>query len=167
MAKRKEPNKDNTFNELVGQELETMEIFLTEKAARTTITLDAYIKARIRQGATREAIRADLLTDLEEGGRMFGEFRNTIKATAHGAINRLRDDAEFSELGVITTYRWVAVLVNTCPDCLERHSRAQTWEEWEAEGLPRTGHTVCRENCKCMLIPAETTELEPVMRSKK
>lgn len=166
MAKGK-VDKDKAFNELVSQELDTMEIFLIEKAARTSITLNSYIRARQRQGASLEAIRADLLTDLEEGGRIFGEFRNAVKATAHGAINRLRDDAEFSELGIITKYRWVAVLVNTCPDCLERHGRVQAWEEWEAEGMPRTGHTVCKENCKCMLIPAETTELEPIMRSKK
>jgi len=164
---KKEPDKEQAFNELVDQELDTMEIFLTEKAARTAITLNAYIKARLRQGATKEIIRADLLKDLEAGGRIFGEFRNAIKATAHGAINRLRDTAEFSELGVITTYRWVAVLVNTCPDCLTRHGRKQAWEKWEEEGLPRTGHTVCREHCKCMLIPAETTELEPIKRGKK
>ena len=116
-----EPDKDKAFNELINTELGTMEIYLTEKAARTAVTLNTYIKTRLLQGATKEAIKDYLLKDLNEGGRIFGEFRNAIKATAHGAINRLRDDGEWSEVGVIEKYRWVAVLVNTCPDCLSRH----------------------------------------------
>lgn len=158
------PNED-ALNEFINRELETMDIFLLAKARRSYITLQAYIESRLAQGATREAIREALLTDLRDGGPIFAEFRNAIRATSNGVINRLRDGASYSDWGVDTQYRWAAVLVNTCPDCLERHGESKTWDEWEAEGLPRTGATVCKENCKCMLIPASDTVLEPIRRN--
>lgn len=151
--------------DLTTRELNTLEIFLTAKAERTTITLEEYIQTRILQGATREALKADLLRDLEEGGRIFGEFRNAVRATANGTINRFRDTGIFGELGTEQNYRWAAVLVKTCPDCIERHGKVKKWDEWEAEGLPRTGQTVCKENCRCMLIPEEFTVLEPIKRA--
>jgi hypothetical protein len=155
------------FGEFVDREIAAMEIFLTAKASKTAITLEEYIQTRILLGADEQTIEADLLKDLEEGGRIFGEFRNAVRATSNGVINRTRDNAIFANLGVDAPYRWVAVLINTCPDCLERHNRVQPWISWEKEGLPRTGHTVCKENCKCILIPADSTEVEPIMRSKK
>lgn len=144
-----------------------MDIFLQAKAKRTAISIEEYIQTRLAQGASKETLQADLLDDLENGGRIFSEFRNAIRATSNGVINRFRDNGIFSSIGVDTKYRWVAVLINTCPDCLERHNQVQTWSDWEAEGLPRTGQTVCKENCKCILLPADNTDTEPIMRGKK
>lgn len=160
-------NDAELFGEFIDRELAAMEIFLGSKAAKTAITLEEYIQTRILLGASEESIEADLLKDLDEGGRIFGEFRNAIKATSNGVINRVRDSAIFGHLGIEAPYRWVAILINTCPDCIERHNRVQSWLEWEKEGLPRTGQTVCKENCKCILIPAEATEVEPIRREKK
>ena len=157
-------NKE-TLEELSDREIKTLEIFLTTKAKKTAITIEEYITTRLLQGASRESIRQVLLDDLKTGGRIFGEFRNGIKATANGTIHRFRDNAEFSELGLDLKYRWAAVLVKTCPDCLERHGKVKTWEEWEEEGLPRTGQTVCKEWCRCMLIPARMSVLEPIQRT--
>lgn len=152
--------------ENLNKELITLDIVLTAKIDRTAITIEEYIQMRLSQGAAMKAIREDLLIDLESGGRIFGEFVNAIKPTFAGSISRFRDVGALAETGIAEKYRWVAVLVNTCPDCLDRHNKAKSWEAWEADGLPRTGATVCKENCKCVLIPAEATELEPVMRGK-
>ena len=148
----------------VNKELTTLDIILTAKIARSAITLQEYIQMRQSQGASLEAIRNDLLTDLEEGGRIFGEFINSLKPTFSGSTSRFRDIGTLAEIGVTKTYRWVAVLINTCSDCLERHNQAKSWAEWEAEGLPRSGATVCGQNCKCVLIPDEVASLEPIMR---
>lgn len=153
------PDKE-IFDKLSDREIETLQIMLWAKAARTSVTIEEYVQIRVLQGASYESIRNDLLTDLNEGGRIFGEFRRAIRATANGTINRFRDNAQFSELGIDKTYKWAAVLVRTCPDCMDRHGREQTWEEWEAEGLPRTGQTVCKENCRCMLIPGEMSVIK-------
>lgn len=158
---------EEALGEFINKEILTMNIFLKAKAKRTATTLEEYIQVRLAQGASKQAIEDALLKDLEEGGRIFGEFRNAIRATSNGVMNRFRDNAIFSEIGTDTKYRWVAILVNTCPDCLERHNQIKSWPEWEAEGLPRTGQTVCKENCKCVLLPAENTETEPIRRNKK
>jgi hypothetical protein len=157
--------------DLFLREMQTMEIFLTTKAKRTALTIEEYINSRLLQGADPEVLKADLFKDLEEGGRIFGEFRSAIKATVGGGIGRVRDVSQFtfSENGLNLKYKWVAVLVNTCPDCMDRHGEVKSWDEWEAEGMPRTGQTVCKENCKCVLIPAELTadDQAPIKREAK
>jgi hypothetical protein len=149
--------------------METLNIRLYAKAARTAITIEEYIQTRLNSGVSIETIQADLITDLNEGGRIFGEFRKAIKATADGNMTRIRDNAQFAENGLDIKYQWVAVLVNTCPDCMDRHGEVKTWEEWETEGMPRTGATVCGDNCHCALIPARvvTDKLEPIQRGEK
>ncbi len=160
------PDK-NILSEGHNREKKTLEILLWGKAMRSAITLEEYIQMSIAQGISKKVLKDTLIQDLTEGGRIFGEFRRAVQSTAKGSLNRMRDVAEFSEIGVNTKYRWSAVLVNTCPDCLERHGQVKEWEDWENEGLPRSGQTVCKENCKCMLIPADTTEIDPIKRVKK
>lgn len=154
------------FNAAMDRELEVLEIYLYGKSMRTAITLEEYIGVRLTSGASKAIIKKELLLDLETGGRIFGEFRSGIQATAKGNLHRMRDASQVSDIGVENPYRWVAVLKNTCPDCLQRHNNVATWDQWETQGLPRTGATVCRENCKCVLLPAETTETEPIKRGK-
>lgn len=151
-------------DEGITRELATLDITLSAKIARTAITIEEYINVRRAQGATLAVIRADLLTDLESGGRVFGEFTNAMKPTFAGSTHRFRDAGALAEMGVSNKYRWVAVLVNTCPDCMDRHNKIKQWAGWEDDGLPRTGATVCKENCKCVLIPAEAAELAPILR---
>lgn len=145
-----------------ARELETLEISLWAKAMRSSVTIEEYIRIRQMQGASIQAIRADLLTDLQTGGRIFGEFRRAVRATGNGTINRFRDNGQISEQGIDQTFKWAAVMSRTCPDCADRHGKEQTWEEWEAEGLPRTGQTVCKENCRCMLIPGEASVFKKI-----
>ena len=151
----------------IDRELRTMEILLTTKINRTAITLEGYIALRQAQGASLATIKSGLLADLETGGRMFGEFRNSMRATYAGSTSRFSDIGITSETGIEKSFRWVAVLENTCPDCLDRHGQIMSWEDWEQIGLPKTGATICMEHCKCVLITAEASEMEPVYRSKR
>lgn len=160
------PN-DNAFDQFSQREIDTMTVYLTAKASRTAISIEEYINTRLMQGASQESIESDLLDDLNNNGRMFAEFRNAVRATSNGVIARSRDNALFSEVGVDEQYRWIAVLINSCPDCIERHGTSLTYAEWESAGLPRTGATVCREYCQCMLLPAKTAILDPIMRNRK
>jgi hypothetical protein len=164
-SKRQTPKKDIS-EAAIQKELDTLEILLSAKINRSSVSIEEYIQMRQIQGASLEAIRSDLLTDLKDGGRIFGEFTNALKPTFAGSTNRFRDAGALAEMGISNKYLWVAVLVNTCPDCLERHNQKKDWAEWEAEGLPRTGATVCKEHCKCVLVPAEITKLEPIYRSR-
>lgn len=157
---------ENLFQEFINREIQTMDIYLISKVERTAVSIEEYFRTRIVQGIPVETIRQELRNDFLNNGRIFGEFRNAVKATARGNMLRLRDIGQFSESGIEQKYRWVAILVNTCPDCIDRHNKIMSWSEWEAEGLPRTGHTVCKDNCKCALLPEDTTEIEPIRRNR-
>ena len=130
---------ERLFDDQIERELDAMAIFLTTKARKTALTIDEFVQARLVSGSSRADIQAQLLDDLNNNGRMFSEFRRSVKATARGSINRVRDIGYFSEFDIDRKYRWSAILVKTCPDCMERHGKAMAWEEWEAIGLPRTG----------------------------
>lgn len=153
-----------------ARELETLLISLNANSSKLAVSLEEFIQLRLSQGADLESIRTTLLRDLENNGRIFGEFKNSIKSTARGSINRVRDAGLYSQRGVGKfKYRWVAILVRTCEDCLSNHGRVATWDEWEASefGLPRSGGTRCRQNCHCVLVDANASELEPMVIEKR
>lgn len=157
---------EELLDSFMERERNTLVISLKYKAARTSLTLQEFIDSQLSQGASADSIKKLLIKDLEQGGRIFGEFRSSIKSSARGSINRVRDNASYAEYGIDRKYRWVAILVNTCPDCIANHGRVLHWDEWEVSefGLPRSGGTVCRENCRCVLVIEEATELEPLKR---
>jgi len=155
----------DSFSDMTNFEIEAMNLLLNSKASKTALTLSEFIEFARLQGASDKSIKQELLADLEEGGRLFGEFRTSIRATSNGIINRFRDVGQFTQNIDIVNFRWVAVLVNTCPDCIDRHGQTKTMEQWEADGLPRAGFTVCKENCRCVLINASSSFLAPIKRS--
>ena len=156
-----------SLKESLAIDVTTMNLVLSTKAKRTALTIEELVKMVLENGGDERGVKDALIQDLEEGGRIFGELRNALRATSNGIINRVRDSAQFSIEEDGQKYRWIAVMINTCPDCLERHGKSKLWEDWVAEGLPRTGHTVCKENCKCVLVLSDITEISPVIRKKK
>ena len=58
--------------------------------------------------------------------------------------------------GDSVNFRWVSVgSPRICDDCASRVGQVDTWENWQAEGLPGSGFSVCKENCYCQLIPED------------
>lgn len=161
----------NIYEELEDRENEAMQIQLSAAVQRTAITINEYVAMRELTGATRLEIERELLDDLNNGGRIFGEFRNAIKATAHGNIRRVSDIGNYTENGIEIEYVWVTVEDSrVCDDCSPRHMQTEKWSEWEVLGMPRTGWSVCRSNCRCFLAatdaPAELPRT-PVKRQRK
>ena len=109
----------------------------------------------LRNAGISEATILDILgNDLATNGRIFGEFRNTIKrgivsATMHAS--RIGQDRVY---GDSVAMQWVSVgSPKICVDCEERIGEVRTWDEWEAIGLPASGFSVCKEFCYCQLVP--------------
>ena len=112
--------------------------------------------ALLRNAGISEAAIVDILgNDFAANGRIFGEFRNTIKrgiisATMHAS--RVGQDRVY---GDSVDMQWVSVgSPKICPDCEDRIGNIQSWDEWESLGLPASGFSVCKEFCYCQLIPA-------------
>lgn len=156
------PNLES-FENNANVDLSTMTISLRTAAQRTAVTLEELIARALSTGMTKDALKAYLLKDLEEGGRIFGEFRRSVAASGNGIIRDFSDSAQWSEDDdkQVAKFMWIAVMVNTCPDCMDRHGRIKSMEEWEEQGLPRAGLTVCRSHCQCNLVDADVAILKP------
>ena len=111
-------------------------------------------------GLSDAGIVTILSDDLRYGGRIFGEFRNTIKRGIVAGVMqgfRVGQDAIY---GDSLRFRWVSVgSPKICPDCETRVGQLATWKEWEAIGFPASGFSVCKEFCYCVLVP-ESIEID-------
>lgn len=65
---------------------------LKNKLPNPAISLDEYIKIRLAEGTTKEAIKEELLKDLKEGGLIFKEFREMFKPTYPNSKPRFKKD---------------------------------------------------------------------------
>jgi hypothetical protein len=102
-----------------------------------------------RSGVSEQSIIGVLGTDFKRSGRIFGEFKNAIKRGLVGGINQaFRRSGEMGQ-----KLRWIAISKNVCPDCESRAGEVDTWEGWEARGMPASGWSICKEYCYCQLMP--------------
>ena len=107
-------------------------------------------------GITDTAILDILGNDLATNGRIFGEFRNTIKRGIVSAIMQASRVGADRVYGDSMMFRWVSVgTPKICGDCTARIGEVRSWEEWESLGFPASGFSVCKEFCYCKLVPEE------------
>ena len=111
--------------------------------------------ALLRNAGITEAAILDILgSDLATGGRIFGEFRNTIKRGVVSSVMQASRIGQDRIYGDSVMMRWVSVgTPKICVDCSERIGEGRSWEEWESLGLPASGFSVCKEFCYCQLVP--------------
>ena len=150
--------------EQLDQDLEVLELVLAARVATassiTVLRLDEIINTMIQSGMSKESIREVLVSDLLEGGRIFGEYRNAIKNTTGQAITNASSQAEkfvYNKEG-IERFRWITAGNNVCPDCEDRAGGVESFKFWELAGLPRSGFSVCGANCNCRIVPESYTE---------
>lgn len=104
-----------------------------------------------RSGLNEQSIARVLAQDLATHGRIFGELRNSIKQGVVGGINQaFRRTGEMGK-----KLKWIAISKNICDDCKSRAGQTDTWEGWEAQGMPGSGWSVCKEYCYCQLMPSD------------
>ena len=113
--------------------------------------------ALLRNAGITDAAILDILgNDLATNGRIFGEFRNTIKRGIESATMQASRIGADRVYGDSMMFRWVSVgTPRICPDCEERIGEIRSWEEWEAFGFPASGFSVCKEFCYCQLVPED------------
>ena len=102
-----------------------------------------------RGGLDEQSIIRVLEQDLATNGRIFGELRNSIKRGVTGGVNQAFRRA--GEMG--QSLKWIAISKNLCDDCRSRAGEVDTWDNWEARGMPASGWSICKEYCYCQLMP--------------
>lgn len=112
-------------------------------------------------GATLESVERLLLTDLENEGRIFGDFLSGVRKQFDAGVKWTQERTEFAawddqaqRLGYDSAESmlqiWVLVSDNPCPDCIERAAMAaRPRSEWVEMGLPGEGATICGPRCHC------------------
>ncbi len=87
--------------------------------------------------------------------RIFGQLRNEIKSQVVFAINQSAKLGQYKNYDMDKMlFTWVTVGGHkVCPDCDARSGQTKTWAEWEAEGIPGSGWSVCKGYCYCVLDP--------------
>ena len=117
--------------------------------------LEKSVSNMMVNGMTDDAIKTVLETDMKEGGRIFGQFRNDIKSQVVFSINQSAKLGQYKHYDMDKMlFTWVTVGGHkVCPDCDARTGQIKSWAEWEAEGLPGSGWSVCKGYCYCVLDP--------------
>ena len=125
-----------------------IDIFLTRLEREIAILRNA--------GITETAIVNILGNDFANNGRIFGEFRNTVKRGIVSSVMQASRVGADRVYGDRMMFRWVSVgTPKICGDCTARIGEVRSWEEWESLGFPASGFSVCKEFCYCQLVPEE------------
>ena len=135
--------------------------------------LQGLISTMKASGMDNKAIKDVLINDLRTGGRLFGNYRNQIKNTVQSGIGISGGNASRStfEKAGVKQYRWTAIGdKRVCADCQPRHGEVDSLEFWKTVGLPQSGFSICRYNCRCQLLPVDYKDREveqPILRSQQ
>ena len=141
---------------------EEMTLTLSVKGRGMGQMLEGEIQRMFIAGMDQNEILNRLTEDLVSGGRIFGSFRRNLSETIGKNYDDLSQGEIFEEDPAAAVWEWIVTSSNPCPDCLPRHHEKATYEEWKSIGLPRSGFSVCKERCKCVLLPEEkvTSDLD-------
>ena len=127
-----------------------IDIFLTRIEREITLLRNA--------GISESGIINILGNDFTTNGRIFGEFRNTVKRGVVSSVMQASRIGQDRVYGDSVNMRWVSVgTPKICVDCSSRIGEIRSWNEWEALGLPASGFSVCKEFCYCQLVPEEVS----------
>tara|TARA_R100000278_G_C5477172_1_gene166878 strand:+ start:3720 stop:4184 length:465 start_codon:yes stop_codon:yes gene_type:complete len=130
--------------------------YINASVLQITNELETTITTMRIAGASNKAIKEYLEYDLKNRGRIFGTFTNSVTNNVAIGITGASQIAQMLayERAGVKEYVWVAVSKNPCFQCKGRAGRIETKERWIAAGLPRSGFSICRGNCKCHIEPS-------------
>jgi len=157
-----------------------------------TIETQSEVRRMSAAGMTTAAIIDTLTDDLNitnaatgsRGGRVFGaafakmaasaeaRILNLEQASRQHVLNQRVKNADGTETLAVEPRRWICELRSTCHSCLPRHNELRPMKYWVANGLPKSGFSVCKHNCKCVIIsveiaPDQTLINEPIRLAGK
>jgi len=132
-------------------------------AAGFRTQINATVNTMLSTGMSVEFVEDTLRSNLQAGTGPFAPLKHDVKKSVTRGINQSNrlgqyktyfSDSELNELGTKSLWKWVNVAGHRiCVDCAGRAGEIQTFADWEAEGLPGAGATVCTSYCYCVLDP--------------
>jgi hypothetical protein len=167
-----------SIERLADNVIGSLSINIKAKAVKTAVTLEEYVQVLRSRGIADEVIRQNLDDDLTNGGRIFGEFFRGIGMDITGRMGELTRGTSALKFGFEPEedLTWISVSMTegdkACPDCEPRHQEVDTYQNWVLRGLPKSGWSVCRTHCKCVLlrtsdVSGEQTLTNPIRITKE
>ena len=153
---------------------DTMTIILANlalEAEKTQLTIQQVIRQMRAAGTDLAEIERVLITDLREGGQIFGDFRKNFKSQMRYGLEQSARGEVFAAHAGAELWDWVEINDGKlCEDCSERgRMGSKPLDFWRSIGLPGSGTTICQEDCRCGLAPAGSLNIPEggISRKKK
>lgn len=137
---------------------------ITQTTDRVLIQLDQQISAVMSNivntisnsrgaGASDEAIIQSLTDSIAVRGPEFAPLISGLKKDANQMQQRFFIDGyrEGANIEDQKLYMWRAIGSGSCPTCVDFHGDVMSYIEWEREGVPGAGLTICGHQCRCVL----------------
>lgn len=105
-------------------------------------------------GMSEQAILAHFATP-EAVAAFRNRLVNDLNRRLSTTLNQLATNAYLDQTkGLSKEWRWVKEpTAQNCATCVANNGRVQTMAEWQSEGVPGAGATICDGGCRCYLEP--------------
>ena len=147
----------------LSPEVERMILKTVDRMVYNTTIFAENIKGAVANmkanGLTDDVIMKSLQNDMTGGGKIFGQLRNNTKEGIVQGINRSASMGQYDAYtdGGYTEdadFTWITVSGHRiCVDCTAREGMVLPFKEWESEGFPGSGWSVCGGFCYCVIDP--------------
>ena len=119
--------------------------------------LNAKISGRTHKDVVKELIKA--AGDDKGFGVGFAKKIKRVGIDASRREAQQRAMMEYRKLAMPgELYKWVTVSGSPCPDCSLRAGVVLSWSQWQENGRPGDGRTICGFSCNCQLMPETIAE---------
>lgn len=113
-------------------------------------------------GFTEKQILGQLVQAASDKVGIVDGFSKRVKSLTEAAMIREKSAKETDEYKKESLpdeeWVWITISASPCPDCQERAAKILPMDRWEKIGIPGAGRTICRQFCRCKLIPASIAD---------
>lgn len=142
-----------------------MGVYSTELAREKGLLqsdIDVFMKRAGVAGYSEKEILKQLVLASEQGAGPVAQLAKRMENVERDVLRREASAAEIDEYRKVSApdekWEWITISASPCPDCEIRAGVVLTYEEWNDQGLPGDGRTICRSSCMCRLMPVSVAD---------
>lgn len=142
-----------------------MKLYIMELAKERSILkadIDLFLARGKLSGLTEKEVLRRLVLAAESSTGPMKSFEKRLITIEKSILRREASATEIDEYLKVAEpnelWQWITISVNPCPDCEIRAGVILPFPEWQDQGLPGDGHTICRSSCMCKLLPYSVSE---------
>lgn len=113
------------------------------------------IENMVAQGIAPEEITRTLMEDIKQETGIFANLSGKVGSLIDNQFGTMTGVVANNEVADLSNlFEWVVEpTAEHCETCDARDGQQKTYEEWQKLGLPGAGTTLCKQYCKCSLMP--------------